>query len=153
MADDGRLLGVVCEDRADVRRSVTSLLGRCGFTVAGETTSFGQLLEVVRTARPAVAVVGIPLAGMSTLAAVSLLRQEAPTCQVVVLSPFDELQLAALEAGAEALVAEHDMQALQAVLREVAAGAVRADRPMPPGPRAQAVAPPLSATSSEAALA
>lgn len=53
---------------------------------------------------------------MRGLAAVRLLCADAPQCEVVVLSSFDQLEVAAVEAGARALVPEDDPQALRAVL-------------------------------------
>lgn len=122
------LTGVVCDDRPQVRRTVTSLLNRCGFEVSGETDAFSPLRKLVRSAQPTVVVLTLPVVGMSSLAVVSILRDEAPACEVIVLSAFQELNLAALEAGARALVPEEDPQALKTVLLALAAASQRADQ-------------------------
>lgn len=122
--------GVVCDDRPDVRCAVAALLRRCGFEVAGEADTFSALCLLVREHRPAVAVLTLPLAGMSGLAAVRALRAQAPACELVLLSTFDRLEIAALEAGALALVGEDDLQGLHRVLRELAARTPQATVPL-----------------------
>lgn len=117
----GGWTGVVCDDRPAVRRTVLNVLSHCGFAAGGDCDSFPAFRELVRTTRPAVAIVTLPLAGMNGLAAVRLLCADAPQCEVIVLSSFDQLEVAAVEAGARALVPEDDPQALRAVLRALAA--------------------------------
>jgi DNA-binding NarL/FixJ family response regulator len=117
------LTGVVCDDRDPVRRMVAGVLVRCGFEVAGRVADFATLRALVRAAGPTVAVVSLPVAGMTGLGAVRTLRAEAPGCMVVLLCSFDQLQVAALEAGARALVPEEDPQALREVLVDIAAAA------------------------------
>lgn len=134
-------IGVVCDDRANARHAVGRLLVRCGFDVGATAEGFASLRESVRTLQPAVAVVSLPLPGMNSLRAVHLLREDAPHCQIVLLSDFAQLNLAAVEAGAVALVPEDDLPALQRVLRGIADAA----RPHPvvtlPDPRSQAIVP------------
>ncbi len=153
MSDDAPLAGVVCDDRPEVRRTVTAVLTRCGFVVVGEVETFPELCDVVQEAQPVVAVMSLPVAGMGSLAAVSALRAQAPACEVVVLSAFDQLQLAAFEAGAKALVPEDDPQTLKAVLTDIRAEVLaQAERRLPPAPRTQGVAPSTPATSSDVPL-
>lgn len=135
MSSSGGLTGVVCDDRRAVRRSVSGLLVRCGFDVAGEVASFAELRQLVTQTRPTVAVFTLPLAGMSGLAAVRRLRAEVPTCQVVVLSNFDQLHVAAVEAGAIALLPEESPQALRSVLLSIAAAHAPPDVITLPGAR------------------
>lgn len=116
----GGWTGVVCDDRPAVRRTVLNVLSHCGFAAGGDCDSFPAFRELVRTTRPAVAIVTLPLAGMNGLAAVRLLCADAPQCEVIVISSFDQLEVAAVEAGARALVPEDDPQALRAVLRALA---------------------------------
>lgn len=115
------LSGVVCGDRPAVRRTVTGLLARCGFDVAGEVDSFAGLQDAVRASRPTVAVITLPLAGMNGLAAVRALRTQDPDCEIVLLPPFDRLSVEAVAAGARALVAEDDPRALRTILNSIAA--------------------------------
>lgn len=145
----GGWTGVVCDDRLAVRRTVLNVLSHCGFVAGGDCDSFPAFRELVRTTRPAVAIVTLPLAGMSGLAAVRLLRAEAPQCEVVVLSSFDQLEVAAVEAGAHALVPEDDPQALRAVLRALAAQLpAEPSAPLPSQRPQVSVEPPASGGAS-----
>lgn len=119
--------GVVCDDRPAIRRSVGALLVRCGFELTGEVATFAALHELVLRTRPAVVVLTLPLAGMSTLAAVGALRREAPGSEIVVLSAFETLEIAALEAGATALVPDDDPRMLFAILVDMAGSWRRTD--------------------------
>lgn len=132
-------LAVVCDDRPDTRHVVGRLLGRCGFELAGTADGYLALRELVRTIQPHVAVVTLPLPGMNGLRAVRELREAAPGCQIVLLSAFGQLDVAAVEAGASALVPEDDLQALQLVLRGIADSAPRRIDVTLPGQRDQAL--------------
>ncbi len=111
--------GVVCDDRPALRRTVTSLLTRSGFSVGGEVWHYDELRDLVLRTAPTVAIVTLPTPGMSGLSAVTRLRAAAPATELILLSAFGSLELAAREAGALALVSEDDPQALQAVLLAV----------------------------------
>lgn len=125
------LVGVVCDDRADARHVVGRLLGRCGFELGGTADGYLALRELVQSTQPDVAVVTLPLPGMNGLRAVRDLREAAPDCQVVLLSAFGQLDVAAVEAGAAALVPEDDLQALQLVLQGIASAPRRVDLSVP----------------------
>lgn len=113
-------MGVVCDDRTESRHAVEQLLARCGFQSGGYVDGFLALRELVRRLQPAVAVVTLPLPGMNGLRAVRDLREDAPSCQIVLLSEFGQLDIAAVEAGAAALVPERDLKALQLMLLDIA---------------------------------
>lgn len=108
--------GVVCDDRLSVRRAVTSLLARCGFAVVGEADCFDEMRALLTRTAPTVAILTLPIAGRTGLSAITELSAVAPQCALVVLSAYGNLELAAREAGARALVPEDNPQALQAVL-------------------------------------
>lgn len=114
-----RWTGVVCDDRAAVRRQTSSVLGRCGITVVGQAQGFVPLLSLVLRVRPLLAVITLPLAGTSGLTSVAAVRAAAPTCQVLLLSALGNLDAAAREAGAWAALTEDDPQGLSAVLRRL----------------------------------
>lgn len=114
------LVGVVCDDRPESRHAVGQLLDASGFQIGGEAGDFLSLRELVQRLQPAVAVVTLPLPGMNGLRAVRALREDAPGCQVVLLSEFGQLDIAAVEAGAAALVPEQDLRALKLVLVGIA---------------------------------
>jgi CheY-like chemotaxis protein len=145
-SQDRSLVAVVCDDRADLRHVVGRLLTRCGFTLGGTADGYQALLELVRATQPDVAVVTLPLPGMNGLRAVRDLREAAPDCQIMLLSAFGQLDVAALEAGAAALVPEDDLQALQIVLRGIAGAARRVNVSLP-DQRVQ-MAPPEAAVSA-----
>ena len=111
--------GVVCDDRPALRRTVTSLLTRSGFSVSGEVRHFDELRDLVLRAGPTVAIVTLPTPGLSGLAAISGLRAAAPATELILLSAFSNLEPDAREAGALALVSEDDPLALQALLLAV----------------------------------
>ena len=141
MGENRPLTAVVCDDRPEVRRTATGVLARCGYDVVGEAEDFAGLDRLLREEGPTVVVLSLPVVGISSLAAVTALRSRAPGCEVVLLSSFDQLEVAALEAGATALVSESDPQALQAVLREIAAGSPHLGGPPAPRSAPQPAAP------------
>ena len=110
---------VVCDDRPALRRTVTSLLARCGFSVVGDLDHFDDLRTLVLTGSPTVAILTLPVSGLSGLDAVTALRAAVPQTEIVLLCAFGNLELPARDAGAYALVSEDDPQALQAVLLEI----------------------------------
>ncbi len=114
------MTGVVCDDRSEVRQAVVAVLTRCGFQAVG-VTGYSELRHHVHEVQPTVVVLSLPVVGISSLDVVGTLCGEAPACEIVILSAFHELHLAAIEAGAGALVPEEDPLALQAVLLQVAA--------------------------------
>lgn len=115
------VVAVICDDRPALRDAVLRLLMGCGFDVPAVTESFTGLAPLLLAHDACLVVVALPLTGMSGLRAVRELRAAAPGCQVVLLSPSASLELAALEAGARALVPEHDLRRLRAVALDIAA--------------------------------
>lgn len=115
------MIAVVCDDQPGLRNSVVRLLVACGFDVPGVTESFLDVRALVLEHSACVAIVALSLTGMSGLGAVSALCAAAPDCEIVLLSPSGALELAALEAGARALVPENDLRVLRSVLTEIAA--------------------------------
>jgi ActR/RegA family two-component response regulator len=117
----GRPTGVVCDDRDDTRAAVEALLIRRGYQIALTTPDLDLLLAALPGARPDLAVVALAACGTRGLGAVTAVRDAHDRCAVVVLSPFVGLRSAASRRGAWALVEEDDLQALEAVLAEIAA--------------------------------
>jgi FixJ family two-component response regulator len=115
------MVAVICDDRPALRDAVLRLLMACGFEVPAVTESFAELLPLAMDNEACLVVVALPLTGMSGLGAVRQLSTAAPDCEIVLLSPSSTLELAALEAGARALVPEHDLRILRAVVLEIAA--------------------------------
>lgn len=115
------LVAVICDDRPALRDAVRRLLMACGFDVPAVTESFAELGPLAAAHEACLVVVALPLTGMSGLQAVRELGAAVPDCETVLLSPTASLELAALEAGARALVPEHDLRVLRAVVLEIAA--------------------------------
>lgn len=116
----GRPTGVVCDDRDDTRAAVEALLIRRGYQIALTTHDLDLLLAALPDAQPDLAVVALAACGTRGLGAVTAVRDAHDGCAVVVLSPFVGLRSAASRRGARALVEEDDLQALEAVLTEIA---------------------------------
>ena len=131
-----------------MRHVVGRLLDRCGFTLSATAQDYLTLRALVSKHQPTVAVVTLPLPGMNGLRAVRELREAAPDCQIVLLSAFDQLDVAAVEAGAAALVAEDDLQSLQVLLRGIADTSLRQVDLTVPWPHAQTVPTDGASTSA-----
>lgn len=106
-------------DDEETARAVEAILDRCGFDLVTGTSSLCEVLDQVQLAAPDVAVVDLLSAGLLGLGLVRSLRRVAPECRVIVLSTFDTLRPAALEAGALELVPSTDLRLLEACLRRL----------------------------------
>ena len=113
---------MVCDDRPDMRRTLSALLERCGVRVTAAVDDLQGLLHVVGLASVDVAVLTLPVSGSSGLGAVTALRMAAPDCHVVVLSPFEALEESARRAGASSLMGDSDLRALASVVLRVVDG-------------------------------
>ena len=95
----------IVEDHALTRLALRTALTQ-QFEVAGEAADGITGWDLVRTARPDVAVVDIGLPGMDGIALTHRIRHELPQTRVVIVTMIDAEQevLAALAAGADAYV-------------------------------------------------
>ena len=112
-------IGIVCDDRPAMRRTIISLLTRSGFSVGGEVAHYQDLHDLVLDTAPTLAIVTLPTPGLNGLTAITALHLAAPTTELVLLSAFGSLDLPAREAGALALVPEDNLGGLQAVLLDL----------------------------------
>lgn len=110
------LSAVVCDDAGSLRTAVERVVMAAGFQVRGVVTTYAEVAPLVLAQSARVAVAALPLTGMTGLRAVQALRWTAPDCEVVLLASSDVLELAALEAGARALVPDDDLRVLRDVL-------------------------------------
>lgn len=117
------MVAVVCHDRPSLRTAVVRLLEVCGYEVRAATESFDECAGIALAQRACVVVVALPLTGVRGLTAVKALREDAPDCELVLMSPATALERAAIEAGARALVPEDDLRVLRTVLQEIALAA------------------------------
>jgi DNA-binding NarL/FixJ family response regulator len=85
---------VVADDDVLLREGVASLLERSGFEVVGQASDGPELLELVRSTSPQVAIVDIrmpPTHSNEGLVAARVIRQELPEMAIVVLSAHVEV--------------------------------------------------------------
>ena len=125
------LLAVVCDDRPAVVATLNVLIGAAGFLPLTPTRDREELARVLTSAQPAVAVVALPLLGTAGVRGITALQRLAPDCAFVVLEAAGQLEAAALEAGARAVVPDGDLRPLRTLLLQLAHGP---DGP-PPLPR------------------
>lgn len=88
----------------------------CRFDVIDEVRSADAALSAVGDGQPDSVVLDIEVAGTRGLGIVSEIRARAPGCDVIVLSLFDGLRMAALAAGASAFTGKLDLRELRSHL-------------------------------------
>jgi DNA-binding NarL/FixJ family response regulator len=88
---------VLADDDVLLREGLASLLERCGFQVVGQCETSPQLIDLVRTHQPDLAIVDIrmpPTHSIEGLEAARVIRAEAPETAIIVLSAHAELEQA-----------------------------------------------------------
>lgn len=108
-------------DEPNTSRAVGAVLRRCGFETAGAVTSPAEALVATGGCEPDVVVLDLALTGELGLGAVQALHAVAPKCAVVVVSSFDTMRPAALQAGAYDFVGLSDLRLLERCMRRLAA--------------------------------
>ena len=94
MASSGAPQVVLADDDVLLREGVASLLARSGFEVVGQAGNSTELLGLVRSARPELAVIDIRMPpGHATegLQAARVIRDELPDTAIIVLSAHVEV--------------------------------------------------------------
>jgi DNA-binding NarL/FixJ family response regulator len=125
---------LVADDHRRFREALVALLELDGFEVVGQAADGADAVALAKQVRPDVVVIDLKMPVLNGLDATRLVRDALPSTPVVVLTAFtgDELERAALAAGATAFVAKDaNLGELRAALS--AAAAALADRP-DPGP-------------------
>src|SRR5215212_3430214 len=105
-ADDAVKI-VIADDHVVVRRGLRLLLDAAdGFEVVAEAGNVEDARRYVRAHRPAVLVLDLNMPGGDSLEAIPLIRDEAPSTEIVVLTMQSEPAFArrALQAGAKGYV-------------------------------------------------
>jgi DNA-binding NarL/FixJ family response regulator len=92
-----------------------------GFEVVGKVRHWSEAVERVADLSVDVVVVDLALAGSVGVRLVTVLRSAAPSCEVIVVSPLRDIDLASLEAGAAEVVHPTDLRPLATALRGIAA--------------------------------
>jgi DNA-binding NarL/FixJ family response regulator len=85
---------VLADDDVLLREGLASLLDRSGFEVAGQAGSGPELLALVRSVRPELAIIDIrmpPTQGTEGLRAAQVIRGELPGTAIIVLSAHAEV--------------------------------------------------------------
>jgi DNA-binding response OmpR family regulator len=93
-----------------------------GLTVVAKVRHWSEAVERVAETVVDVAIVDLALAGSVGVRLISVLRTASPTTQVIVLSPLEAVDLAALDAGAIEVVQPTDLRPLAAALRSLVPG-------------------------------
>ena len=123
---------LVADDHRQFREALVALLELDGFEVVGQAADGADAVALAKQVRPDVVVMDLKMPVLNGLDATRLVRDALPSTPVVVLTAFtgDELERAALAAGATAFVAKDaNLEELRAAL--AAAVAALADRPDP----------------------
>jgi DNA-binding NarL/FixJ family response regulator len=93
---------LIVDDHPLTRDALAALLAQHSFSVVGEAADGEQAIEVARELQPDLILLDLTMPGIGGLGALPLLREAAPSCEVVMLtaSVAEENLLAAIRAGA-----------------------------------------------------
>ena len=124
MTDATRIL--IADDQAMIRGAFAALLGlEADFDVVAQVGSGDQVVPQALLNRPDVALLDVQMPGLDGLAAAAALRDQVPTCRVIVLTTFGRpgYLRRAMEAGAQGfLVKDAPPEQLIDAIRRVLAG-------------------------------
>jgi DNA-binding NarL/FixJ family response regulator len=116
---------LIVDDHPLTRDALAALLVQQGFEVVGEAADGEEALSAAREHEPDVVLLDLTMPGMDGLSALPRIRDEAPACEVVVLTASDseENLLAAIRAGASGyLLKTESPEQIAAFLRGVVRG-------------------------------
>jgi DNA-binding NarL/FixJ family response regulator len=116
---------LIVDDHPLTRDALSALLAQQGFDVVGEAADGEEALAAARRSDPDLVLLDLTMPGMDGLTALPKLREEAPDCEVVVLTASDteENLLAAIRAGASGyLLKTESPEQIASFLRGVARG-------------------------------
>jgi DNA-binding NarL/FixJ family response regulator len=116
------MLRVVLIDDADaVRESLAALIHNAGHQVVGEAGDGSSGVHATLAQRPDLVIIDWRMPSMDGIEATQRIRATHPSAAIVGLSSIDtpELRGAFAQAGADAFVAKHDIQALLALVRAI----------------------------------
>jgi DNA-binding NarL/FixJ family response regulator len=117
---------LVADDHQQFRDALVALLELDGFEVVGQAADGADAVALAKQLRPDVVVMDLKMPVLNGLDATRLVRDALPSTPVLVLTAFtgDELERAALAAGATAFVAKDaNLEELRAALAAAAAAA------------------------------
>jgi DNA-binding NarL/FixJ family response regulator len=116
---------LIVDDHPLTRDALAALLTQQGFDVVGEAEDGKEALTVTRTLQPDLVLLDLTMPGMDGLTALPKIREQAPTCEIVVLTASDseENLLGAIRAGAAGyLLKTEPPEQIASFLRGVARG-------------------------------
>ncbi len=113
------LQAVVYDDDAACRRAIFVIVERSGVEVVEISGRVSDVVERVRGLHPDLIVLELALSATLGLGIIPALLAAAPGAAVVLLSPFNGLRAAAVEAGAYALVDDTDLRELGRCVRRL----------------------------------
>lgn len=124
--NDKRIRTVLVDDHAILRATLATFLGDTGeISVVGEGANGLEAIELVKTLHPDVLLLDLNMPKMPGLVALPIIKREAPSTKVIVLTGRDETTyiMQALRAGANGymLKTADETELIQAV-RDVAGG-------------------------------
>jgi DNA-binding NarL/FixJ family response regulator len=116
---------LIVDDHPLTRDALAALLSQQGFDVVGEAADGQEAVTAVRSLQPDLVLLDLTMPGMDGLTALPRIREEAPSCEVVVLTASDseENLLGAIRAGASGyLLKTESPEQIATFLRSVARG-------------------------------
>ena len=116
-------IALVCDDDPVVRRIVTAVLQRSGYSRVEQTEFASEALDLAESLQPDVIVLDLTLEGESGLDAIPELRSVAPESRIVVYSGSEAMKVPARRAGAHAVLSKVSMASVSELERAVREGA------------------------------
>jgi DNA-binding NarL/FixJ family response regulator len=116
---------LIVDDHPLTRDALSALLAQQGFEVVGDAASGDEAIVEAESLQPDLVLLDLTMPGTDGLTALPRIREEAPACEVVVLTASDaeENLLAAIRAGASGyLLKTEPPEQIAAFLRGVARG-------------------------------
>ena len=110
---------LVCDgDDSSRERLVETAIG-AGFGQVTQTRRGIEAVEHAAATQPSVAIVDLASTGHLGLRVIGAIRSVAPSCLVVLITPFPDLVEPAVAAGAHAVIEQHDLRPLHALLSDL----------------------------------
>ena len=117
---DRARIAVVCDDDPVVRRIVSAVLQRGGYSRIEQTEFASEAVELAQDLQPDVIVLDLTLEDESGLAVIPELRVVAPSSRIVVYSGTETMKVPARRAGAHAVLSKVSMASVAELERAVA---------------------------------